>query len=154
MPSEITIEQRKYMNADQAEQFRDGTYDLLEKLTMRAGMPPKPVYVLTPSPMSNFYANIDNDLRENMRHIGYALSDTPNDAYVFTYDAQYIEPAEGVVRAEGAPNVELVLRVYNELSQTARLLSTERGQFYIQGADTLNIEPTSYDVLPVIVVAE
>ncbi len=148
LPKTITAQQRQYMDATQAEQFRNGTYALLEKLTMRAGMPPKPVYVLSPTPMTNFYANIDNDLRENMRHIGYALSDSPMDAYVFTYDAQEIVLAEGTERAAGTPNVELTLRVYSSLDENARLLSTEKGQFYIQGAETLDIQPTNYSVLP------
>lgn len=152
LPYTITAEQRKYMDATQAEQFRDGTYALLEKLTMRAGMPPKPVYVLTPTPLTSFYANIDNDLRENMRHIGYALSDTPNEAYIFTYDALYLAPAEGTVPKVGVPNTQLTLRVYNKLGADARLLSTETGQFYIQGAETLKIQPASYNNLPPIIV--
>jgi len=150
VPSTITVEQRQYMDAAQAEQFRDGTYQLLEKLTMRAGMPPKPVYVKAPNPMNNFYANIDNDLRENMRHIGYALSDSPKEAYVFTYDAQYLMPADGAPMASaGTPNVALTIRVFDTVGPTARMLSSETGQFYIKGAETLNIQPTSYDLMPV-----
>ena len=137
LPKEITVEQRIHMDAAQAEQFRDGTYALLESLTTRAGMPPKPIYVLAPKPMTNFYANIDNDLRENMRHIGYALSDSPMDAYVFTYDASYLEPTEGREMVAGDANVQLTLRVYDSVGETAQLLSTETGQFYIKGAETL-----------------
>jgi len=148
LPKTISVEQRTYMDATQATQFRDGTYALLEKLTTRAGMPPKPVYVLAPKPMTNFYANIDNDLRENMRHIGYALSDSPMEAYIFAYDAQYLPPAEGQEIAAGVPNVSLTLRVYSELGENARLLSTETGQFYIQGAETLNIKSANYADLP------
>lgn len=147
LPKEITVEQRNHMDAVQAEQFRDGTYDLLEKLTARAGMPPKPVYVLAPKPMSTFYANIDNDLRENMRHIGYALSDTPVEAYVFTYNAEYIEPAEDMTSSDAA-NVLLTLRVYDGMGEAANLLSTETGSFYIKGAEALDIQPTSYDMMP------
>ncbi|MEM8833396.1 MAG: hypothetical protein AAGB32_02530 [Pseudomonadota bacterium] len=143
----ITTQQRRYMDEEQATQFRDGTYALLEGLTMRAGMPPKPIYVLAPNPMTNFYANIDNDLRDNMRHIGYALSDTPDDAYIFTYDASYIAPTDGTY-VEGQPNVELTLRVFNEISETGRMLSEETGRFYIKGAETLKIQPTRYGMLP------
>ena len=146
LPKSITVAQRNYMDENQAEQFRDGTYVLLEKLTTRAGMPPKPVYVMAPMPLTNFYANIDNDLRENMRHIGYALSDTPVEAYIFTYDALYIEPV--VDAAPGTPNVQLTLRVYNMEGENAQLLSTETGTFYIQGAETLKIQPTAYKTMP------
>lgn len=147
LSSKITIEQRKYMDETQAEQFRSAVYDLLERVTMRAGMPPKPVYIQAPTPMNTFYANIDNDLRESMRHIGYAISDTPTGAYIFTYEALPI------IQPEGAPttnvnNVELTLRVFDSLSATARQLTVESGRYYIQGAESLNIEGSRYDVLP------
>jgi hypothetical protein len=139
MPRVITDAQRKYMDETQAEQFRDATYILLERLTQRAGMPPKPVYVMAPTPMTNFYANIDHTLRENMRHIGYALSDTPEGAYIFTYDAMLLDPT-----VSNGNNVELVLRVFNTMGENARMLSAETGQYYIQGAETLRIKPTGY----------
>jgi len=139
--------QRQYMNAIQAEQFRDSVYDLLERLTSRAGMPPKPVYILAPDPMTTFYANIDNDLRESMRHIGYALSDLPVGAYVFTYDARVLEKPRGYI-SQGEPNVELILKVFDSVAQDARMLSEETGWYYIQGAETLNIRPATYKTLP------
>lgn len=142
----ISIEQRKYMDAAQAEQFRDAVYDLLERLTMRAGMPPKPVFIMAPDPMTTFYANIDNDLRESMRHIGYAISDTPDGAYIFTYEAQEI-PAPAVETAQ-ANNVHLTLRVFDSLGENARQLTEESGQYFIQGADLINIAPSKYNVLP------
>lgn len=139
--------QRQYMNAVQAEQFRDSVYDLLERLTARAGMPPKPVYILAPDPMTTFYANIDNDLRESMRYIGYAISDLPVGAYVFTYDARTLDSPRGYV-SQGEPNVELVLKVFDSVDQDARMLSQESGWYYIQGAETLNIKPATYKTLP------
>ncbi|MEM6811415.1 MAG: hypothetical protein AAF549_03000 [Pseudomonadota bacterium] len=145
LPAVITQAQRVFMDETQAEQFRDGTYNLLERLTMRAGMPPKPIFVATPYPLTNFYANIDNELRDNMRHVGYALSDTPEGAYVFTYDAVYI--GDGTDQ-EGIANVELALRVFNEIGEEARLLSVEKGRFYIQGAHTLNISPNEFAKYP------
>ena len=143
----ITPQQRQYMDAAQAGQFRDAVYDLLERLTHRAGMPPKPVFVLAPDPMTTFYANIDNDLREGMRHIGYALSDTPVGAYVFAYDARLIEKPRGHISA-GEPNVELVLKVFNQVGEDARQLSQESGFYFIQGAEILNIQPATYRILP------
>lgn len=143
----VTAEQRQYMDAAQAEQFRSAVYKLLETLTMRAGMPPKPVYVLAPSPMTTFYANIDNDLREGMRHIGYALSDMPTGAYVFAYDAQLLDAPRGQI-STGQPNVQLVLKVFNKIGEDARQLSEESGNFYIQGAELLHIQPSLYDTLP------
>ncbi len=144
--SKITIEERKYMDIAQAEQFRAAVYDLLERMTMRAGMPPKPVYIQAPDPMTTFYANIDNDLREGMRHIGYAISDTPEGAYIFAYEALPISNLEG--QAVSTNNVELTLRVFDSVSTDARQLTEESGQYFIQGADLLNIESTHYNVLP------
>lgn len=139
--SRVNAEQRQYMDATQAEQFRDAVYDLLTKVTMRAGMPPKPTYVLSPEPMTVFYTNIDNDLRESMRTIGYAISDTPEGAYVFTYSAQSL-----VAASAGQPNVELSLNVYNSANPSAQLLTHETGEYFIQGVDTLNIKPTSHAI--------
>lgn len=148
MPSaKVTVQQRKYMDAVQAEQFRDAVYDLLERITRRAGVPPKPVYVLAPDPMTTFYANIDNDLREGMRHIGYALSDTKTGAYVFAYDAKLLTaPRDGF--SAGADNVELVLKVFDSADVNARMLTQDSGRYYIQGAEDLNITPARYRVLP------
>lgn len=143
----VTAEQRRYMDAAQAEQFRSAVYQLLESLTQRAGMPPKPVYILAPNPMTTFYANIDNDLREGMRHIGYALSDMPTGAYIFTYDAQLLEVPRGYI-STGQPNVQLVLKVFDKIGEDARQLSEESGNFYIQGAEGLHIQPSLYDTLP------
>lgn len=145
--SKVTASQRKYMDAAQAEQFRDAVYDLLQRLTYRAGMPPKPIYILAPDPMTTFYANIDNDLRESMRHVGYALSDVPVGSYVFAYDARVKEQPRGYV-SEGEPNVELILKVFDQVSPNARMLSEESGWYYIQGAEYLNIKPAHYSALP------
>ncbi len=143
----ITAQQRQYMDGAQAEQFRDAVYDLLTRITNRAGMPPKPIYILAPEPMTTFYANIDNDLREGMRHIGYALSDMPTGAYVFAYDAQVLEKPRGTI-STGEPNVELVLKIFDSVSEDARMLSEESGWYYIQGAETLKIQPAMYKMLP------
>ena len=143
----VTGKQRHYMDALQAEQFRDSVYDLVSRLSSRAGMPPKPVYVLAPDPMTTFYANIDNDLRESMRALGYAISDIPAGAYVFAYNAQYLDTARGIDMA-GQPNVELMLKVFDSAAPDARQLTQETGRYYIQGAETLYIQPTHYAGLP------
>ena len=136
----VTIEQKQYMDATQAGQFRNAVYDLLERLTMRAGMPPKPVYISAPTPMTTFYANLDNDLRESMRHIGYALSDSPQGAYVFTYEAVPLVDA-------GNNNVQIALRVFDSYSAGARQLTEETGQYFIQGADLLTMGSANQDFL-------
>lgn len=136
----ITTQQRHYMTERQATQFRDAVYDILVRVTQRAGIPPKPVYVLQPQNFSSFYGNIDNDLRESMRHLGYALSDMPLGAYVFTYDAMFLENTDG----NYPENVEITLSVYDSLGSTARLLTRERGRYYIDGAEYLNIRPTKF----------
>lgn len=143
----VSYDQRMYMDAAQAEQFRDAVYDLLKRITYRAGMPPKPIYVLAPDPMTTFYANIDNDLRESMRHLGYALSDVPTGAYVFAYDARIKPQPHGYV-SQGEPNVELMLKIFDRVSPNARMLSEETGWYFIQGAEYLNIKPAHYSVLP------
>ena len=142
----ITAEQRKYMDSAQAEQFRDAVYELLQRLSIRAGMPPKPVYILAPDPMTPFYANIDNDLREAMRHVGYAISDMPTGAYVFAYDAKLLDvPRDQISR--GYANVELTLKVFDKVGVDARLLTAESGNYYIQGAEVLHIRPSEYETL-------
>jgi hypothetical protein len=110
---------------------------------MRAGMPPKPVYVLSPEPMTSFYTNLDNNLRQSMRHIGYNLSDSPHDAYVFTYDAMPISPISDM-----ANNVQLTLRVFTGVGENAKQLTEETGQFFVQGAEKLSITPARYMGLP------
>lgn len=137
----FTKEQRATMGPQQADQFRLAVYELVENLTRRAGMPPKPVYVVRPEKMTAFYALMDNDVRESLRHLGYTLSDTPENSYPISYDAQPILDADGKVpvRASGdtSPNVAITLYVYDGLGETARLLTQETGSYYIQGAETL-----------------
>ena len=148
----LNVEQRQYMDAAQAEQFRDGVYELLVRITERAGMPPKPVYVMSPEPMTAFYANIDNDLRESMRSIGYVLSDTPVGAYVFAYDAgiigqetkQRLSKIKKQPMSTGTPNVALTLQIFDSLGENARMLTQETGQFFIRGAEALHIQPPSF----------
>lgn len=144
--SEVTVEQRQYMDAVQAEQFRNAVYDLLERMTLRAGLPPKPVYVAAPDPMTTFYANIDNNLRESMRHIGYAISDMPEGAYVFAYEAGLIPSVKG--QGNSGNNVTMTLRVFSELGENARQLTEESGQYFIKGADSLDITASRYGFLP------
>lgn len=143
----ITTEQRRYMDGAQAEQFRDAVYDLLKRLSTRAGMPPKPVYILAPDPMTTFYANIDNDLREGMRHIGYAISDVPTGAYIFAYNAMLVEKPRGEI-SQGEPNVDLMIRVFDSIGENARMLTEESGRYYIQGAELLHIKQSQYALLP------
>ncbi|MCI5061091.1 MAG: hypothetical protein MRY79_08485 [Alphaproteobacteria bacterium] len=145
--SKITLAQRQYMDAAQAEQFRNAVYDLLTRISHRAGMPPKPVYVLAPDNMTSFYANIDNDLRESMRALGYALADVPTGAYVFAYDAQTFERPRGYV-SQGEANVMLTLRVFNSIGENARMLTQESGTYYIQGAELLKVKPATYHSMP------
>ncbi len=138
--SKFTKEQRATMGPEQADQFRLATYQLAENLTRRAGMPPKSVFVMKPKPMTPFYANMDNDLRESLRHLGYTLADTPDNAYVFTYSAEVL----GKTPTNGAPNVRLGLQVFDGLGAGSKMLTVEEGDFYIQGAETLNVPFASF----------
>ena len=141
-----TQAQRESMGVDQATQFRDGVYGLLDRLTQRAGLPPQPVYIQKPEPMSAFYMNIDNSLRDSMRHMGYTIADQPGGTYVFAYEAQpitYVQAPD-----PGAPNVALTLRVYNGVGAQARLLTQETANIHINGADSMQIPMATYPDLP------
>ena len=148
-PSEkFTDEQRVTMTAEQAEQFRRAVYSLAESLTLRAGMPPKPVYILRPENMSAFYSNIDNNLHESLRHLGYNLADTPNGAYVFTYTVDLLRDAKDLKNPDGtmvdpatlsSNNVRIALQVHDGVGETSRMLTEEAGTFYVSGAELLTV---------------
>lgn len=142
----FSSQQRATMGPEQADQFRLSVYTLVENLTARAGMPPKPVYVVKPETMTPFYANIDNDLRESLRHMGYRLSDTPDGAYAIAYNADIPkkEKAKDAVVIDTSPNVTLTLFVLDSVSEEARVLTQESGSFYIRGAEELNVPFASY----------
>lgn len=147
----FTMVQRATMGVEQAEQFRLAVYSLVESLTTRAGLPPKPIYVLRADPMTPFYANIDSDVRESLRHMGYRLSDTPEGAYIMTYNATAIKPpvlpdgatpAPVVISSQDntdVPNVIMALYVHDGVGEQSKLLTKEEGNFYIRGADVMSI---------------
>ncbi len=148
--TKFTALQRSTMGPEQSAQFRLAVYSLVDTLTARAGMPPKPVYVLRPEKMTPFYGNFDNDLRESLRHVGYQLSDTPDDAYIVTYSAATIETP---VSSGGAtmpvvvsstennsvPNVRMAIHVHDGLGEQGKMLTQESGDFYVRGADVMTI---------------
>ena len=141
--TKFTMDQRATMGPEQVEQFRMAVYGMVEKLTDRAGLPPKPVFVLKPEPMTPFYANIDNDLRESMRHLGYRISDMPDGAYAFAYNAN-IPKSEGRAPTDSTPNVHLVIYVLDGVGENARILTQEEGDFYIRGAEKLDVPFASF----------
>lgn len=141
-------EQRATMTAEQAEQFRQAVYSLAESLTLRAGMPPKPVYILRPEKMSPFYSNIDNNLNESLRHLGYTLASTPNDAYIFTYKVDLLRKAGDLKNPDGTPvdpatlssnNVRIAIQVHDSVGENSRMLTEEANTFYIHGAEYMTI---------------
>jgi hypothetical protein len=140
--SKVTKSQRAKMGPQQAQQFRDALYDLVDRLTERAGLPPKAVHVIPHEPMNAFYAQVDNDLREAMRHVGYRLASTSEDGYYFTYEAAPIAQAkldEGEYPAAAGMNhnnVELSLKVFNGFGKEAVMLTEQSGQYYIEGAES------------------
>lgn len=131
-------EQRKTMTAEQAEQFRQAVYSLTERLTLRAGMPPKPVYILRPEKMSPFYSNIDNNLNESLRHLGYNLASSPAGAYVFTYSV------DTLANAGAGENVRIALQIHDKIGRDSRMLTEEAGTFFIGGADVMAIPYVNY----------
>ena len=160
--SKFTKLQRSIMGAEQADQFRLATYSLVDSLTNRAGMPPKPVYVMTPETMTPFYANMDNDLRESLRHIGYRLADNPQDAYVITYNATITKsmtkdknaanspvPVVPAAQEVKVPNVRMVIHVHNGIGEDSKILTQEEGNFYVQGAESMTIPFASFAGIPI-----
>lgn len=144
----FTQVQRATMGPEQADQFRMAVYQLVDNLTNRAGMPPKPVHVLKPEKMSALDMNIDNDLRESLRHVGYTLSDTTDGAYVMTYAAEVLKDKDGKVvstSADQGANVRLTLFVHDSVGENSKLLTKETGDFYINGADKMVISPSFFD---------
>jgi len=144
--AKFTELQRSTMGPEQADQFRLAIYSLVENLTNRAGMPPKPIFVAKPEPMTPFYANLDNDLRESMRHIGYRLSDSPDGAYVFAYQATIIKKDKAATQdlADTTPNVHISLHVFDKMGEEAKQLTVEEGDFFIRGAEVLNVPFASF----------
>lgn len=134
----FTEEQRKTMTAEQAEQFRQAVYKLVESLTLRAGMPPKPAYILRPEKMSPFYSNIDNNLNESLRHMGYNLASSPAGAYVFTYRVEQLGTAGT------NPNVRIAIQVHDRIGRDSRMLTEESGTFYIAGAEAMSMPYLHY----------
>lgn len=144
----FTQVQRTVMGPEQADQFRLAVYQLVDNLTNRAGMPPKPVHVLKPERMSALDMNIDNDLRESLRHVGYKLSDSTEGAYVMTYAAEVLKDKDGKVvstSADQGANVRLTLFIHDGIGETSKLLTKETGDFYINGADEMVISPSFFD---------
>jgi len=151
----IEDSQRDVMTAEQAEDFRRAVYDLVEELTLRAGLPPKPVYVAAVKPMTPFYSGIDNDLREALLNAGYVLSDTPKESYVFTYQAFILDAPEPIMDEDGNEieitdynNVRLALNVLTSNDETAGKLTEEVADYRIQGAEALYMPPRLYEFMP------
>lgn len=156
----ITAMQRSTMGVQQAAQFRLATFSLVDNLTNRAGLPPKPVFVMTPEKMTPFYANMDNDLRESLRHLGYRLADTPDNAYVITYNATIIKPEKKDKNAPLSvapdthddatkPNVVMAIHVHDGIGEDSKILTQEEGAFYVQGADVMTIPYASFSGVPI-----
>lgn len=146
--SKFSDEQRATMTAEQAEQFRQAVYSLAEALTLRAGMPPKPVYVLRPEKMSPFYSNIDNNLNESLRHLGYNLASSPEGAYIFTYKVDLLRKAEDLKGPNGeqidpatlsSNNVRIALQVHDKIGEDSKMLTEEANTFHINGAEYMTV---------------
>lgn len=137
----VSKAQRQSMGPVQAQQFRDALYDLVDKLTERAGLPPKSVFVMPHEPMNAFYAQVDNDLREALRHMGYRLAALGEDSYAFTYEAIVadkinLDPEEYPdIKNTSFNNVELILKVFDGDGEEKRMLTEQRGHYHITGAE-------------------
>ena len=144
--AKFTPTMRASMGPEQADQFRLAVYVLVERLTARAGLPPKAVFVVTPERVTPLHAIIENNLRESLRHMGYNLADIPDAAYPFSYSAVVIKDAEGKPLPDDGvtPNVRISLFVYDRMGEGSRLMTQEVGDFYIKGAQALNIPSINF----------
>lgn len=134
--------QRATLTPAQAKGLRRAVHDLARALTDRAGLAPRPVYVHQADPLPPFYAMIDNDLREVLPHIGYTLAARPDGAYVFQYDAKKIDlpsPMKDEPRDHSAPNVTLTLKIFDGAGRDAKMLTTQTGDYFIEGAEVMDI---------------
>lgn len=128
------------MTEQQAEQFRSAVYGLIETLTLRAGVPPKNVYILPQEKMTPFYSNFDNNLRESARHLGYTLSDYPEGGYVVTYTAEVMKTLDGkTITSPTDPNVKIAVQVHDRLGEGSKMLTEEWTTVRIEGAEELSI---------------
>lgn len=136
----FTKEQRASMTEQQAAQFRSAVHGLVETLTLRAGVPPKSVYILAQEKMTPFYSNFDNNLRESTRHLGYTLADHPEGNYVLTYTAEVMKMPDGSPIASPAdPNVKIAVQVHDRLGEGSKMLTEEWTTVRIDGAEELSI---------------
>jgi hypothetical protein len=141
---------RENMTPDQARQIRSAVHTLARRLTDRAGLAPRPVYVQTADPLIPFYAMVDNDLRDVLVHIGYRLSDVPDDAYIFQYDAAMRKRPDAMIDDEQThqqPNITITLRVIDQPGRDGRVLTTQSDDFFIQGVDDLDISHAHFPIM-------
>jgi hypothetical protein len=106
--------------------------------------------VQSADPLPPFYAMIDNDLRDVLAHIGYALSQTPDGAYIFQYDAEKIDQSTTVKDGEldhQSPNVNLSISVIDGPGREGKVLTTQSGDYFIQGADDFSIPHANFPTL-------
>lgn len=150
LPSKISDDARASMTADQAKQMRRAVHEVAMALTDRAGLAPRPVYVQTADPLPPFYAMMDNDVRDVMAHIGYRLSDMAEGAYIVQYDAQPID-LPGAIKDDQQthqrPNVTLTLRIIDGPGREGKVLTTQSGDFFIQGAEDLDIPHAHFSIV-------
>ncbi len=115
----------------QAAQIYRAMSDLTTRLTQRAGLAPRPVYVETPAPATQIQTLMDNDLRDTLRRLGYTLTGDPAQGYVI---AHRIKP----VKIENSPlNAEIALDIFDGRSKKETLLTSETGFYRIDSLDKI-----------------
>ena len=139
MPSGYGVEEEEpkvdsILTQEQRHAWRNAVYEVVSRLTQRAGLPPKPVFVAYSGSQTPFYDNFDNDLREVLLESGYQLSASPDDSYGIIYSVRGLKPKRNKY-IKG--NVELTLKVYSSQLQHGEFLTEETATFYIDGADGL-----------------
>lgn len=139
--SEVTRLQRRSMGPVQEAQWRDAAYDILNRLTSRAGLPPRPVHVQQADPLTPFYAAFDNNLREAMRHTGYQIAPYPKDSYVFVYSAAKLDLPQALQdrpAKDKTPNIRITLRIHDGPERGNRMLTEQIADYYIEGGETFH----------------
>ena len=115
----------------QSAQISNAMQDLVGRLTARAGLAPKSVYVHTPKPATALQTLMDNDLRDALRRAGYRLASSPEEAgYVMTHDLSQIR--DEIART----SAEISIHVYNGLpGKDVSKLTSENGFYRIESLE-------------------
>lgn len=129
--AQSTASDAKLISNTQAAQLYAAMADLTARLTERAGLAPRPVYVEPHVPASQIQTMMDNDLRDALRRSGYTLSSDPSSGYVITYRIKT------VTLDQDTKNAEISLDIHDGTQDARPLLTSETGFYVIDSLEDL-----------------